>query len=126
VWRHVVSSELVAASEEVGGVVYAANLSETSAMDAQHAPAAHWPPRVGDYARVRRAGILGEVISVQGQEPDRRFTLNLFEPAANEPLVYQFDDLEPVWDSPPAGDAGQTWDAAPDPRWATSWPSWTR
>jgi hypothetical protein len=83
-------------------------------MDTQQAAARAWPPRVGDYARVRTTGILGEVVSVTRRGSDCRYTLNLFEPAVDEPLVYRLDDLEPVWDGPSMSDAGQ------------SWPSWTR
>jgi hypothetical protein len=88
------------------------------------APATLWPPRVGDYARVRGAGILGEVISVTHRGSDYRYTLNVFDPAVNEPLVYRLDELEPVWDGQPERGAGQAWDEAP-PTWSTTWPSWT-
>ncbi len=96
-------------------------------MDTQQAAAALWPPRVGDYARVRGAGILGEVISIKRQElSDYRYILNPFDPAEDEPLVYRLDELEPVWDDRPESDAGRSWDEAHPPTWSTSWPSWTR
>ena len=90
------------------------------------APATLWPPRVGDYARVRGAGILGEVIGVTHRGSNYRYTLNVFDPAVNEPLDYRLDELEPVWDGQTERDAGQAWDDAPPPGWGTSWPSGTR
>ena len=59
-------------------------------------------------ARVRRVGTLGEVIDVTCRGRDCRYTLNLFAPAIEEPLVYRLEDLEPVWDGQPEDDAGQT------------------
>ena len=90
------------------------------------APATPWPPRIGDYARVRQDGILGEVIEIGGGGADCRYTLNLFAPALNEPLVYRLDELGPVWDGRPAHHADQACDDAWSPSRVTSWPSWTR
>ena len=91
------------------------------------APATLWPPRVGDYARVRHDGILGEVVEISRVGADCRYSLNLFAPAVDEPLVvYWLDELEPIWGGRPGSDAGQAWDDAPPPTWGTSWPSWTR
>ena len=95
-------------------------------MEVQRTSAAPWPPRGGDYARVRGAGILGEVISIKRQRSDFRYILNPFDPAMDEPLVYRLDELEPVWDDRSESDAGRSWDEAPPPTWSTTWPSWTR
>lgn len=85
-----------------------------------------WPPRVGDYARVKHGGPLGEVIDASRRGADCRYVLNLFAPDPDASLVYRLEDLEPIWVGQPGRDAAQTWaDAASQCR-PTSWPSWTR
>jgi hypothetical protein len=56
-----------------------------------------WPPRVGDYARLRQNGILGEVIDVACRGTDSRYTLNIFAPESALPSEYRLDDLSPAW-----------------------------
>jgi hypothetical protein len=94
-------------------------------MDVE-APAALWPPHVGDYARLKHGGPLGEVIDASRGGEGWRYVLNLFTPNPDAPLVYRLEDLEPIWPSRPERDAAQTWDDAASPSWSTSWPSWTR
>jgi len=90
------------------------------------ASAALWPPRVGDYARVRDGGSLGEVIEASRSGADCWYVLNLFAPASDAALVYRLEDLEPIWPGRPEDDTAPTWDDAASPCWSTSWPSWTR
>jgi hypothetical protein len=94
-------------------------------MDVE-APAAFWPPRVGDYARVKHGGPLGEVIDASRGREGHRYVLNLFTPNPDAPPVYRLEDLEPIWPGRPERDAAQPWDDAASPSWSTSWPSWTR
>ena len=85
-----------------------------------------WPPRVGDYARVKHGGPLGEVIDASRGGEGWRYVLNLFTPDPDAPLVYRLEDLEPIWPGRSGRDAAQTWDDAASPCRPTSWPSWTR
>jgi hypothetical protein len=73
-------------------------------MDVE-APAAFWPPRVGDYARVKHGGPLGEVIDASRGREGHRYVLNLFTPNPDAPPVYRLEDLEPIWPGRPARDA---------------------
>ena len=68
------------------------------------APSILWLPRVGDYARVRHDGLLGEVIDIARKGDDRQYTLNLFAQDTNAPLVCRLDDLEPIWPDQSEGD----------------------
>jgi hypothetical protein len=94
-------------------------------MDVE-ASAALWPPRVGDYARVKDGARLGEVIDASRSGADCRYVLNLFAPASDAPVVYRLEDLEPIWPGQSGRDAGPTWDDVASRPWSTSWPSWTR
>jgi len=56
-----------------------------------------WPPHLGDYARVRQSGILGEIIDVACRGTDSRYVLNIFTPDTILPAEYHLDDLSPAW-----------------------------
>jgi hypothetical protein len=56
-----------------------------------------WPPQVGDYARLRQGGVLGEVIDVACHGTDSRYTLNIFAPEIALAAEYPLDDLAPAW-----------------------------
>lgn len=58
---------------------------------------APWPPRIGDYARVRHNQRLVEVIDVIGPMEDRWYVLNLLVPAATAPATVRLKDLAPIW-----------------------------
>ena len=65
-------------------------------MDAR-TPTVSWRPQLGEYARLRPAGTLGEVVEFAGCDPVRRYTLNLFDLTLALPVVCKLEDLEPVW-----------------------------
>jgi hypothetical protein len=56
-----------------------------------------WPPQLGDYARIRQSGVLGEVIDVACRGTDSRYVLNVLAPEADLPPEYRLDDLAPAW-----------------------------
>ena len=56
-----------------------------------------WPPRIGDYARVRRSGVLSEVLDVECSQSGARYTVNVLAPGADAVSEYRLDDLLPVW-----------------------------
>ncbi len=56
-----------------------------------------WPPRIGDYARVREDDTLSEVIDIAGSSRNPRYLLNVFAPRTPIPFVCRLDDLAPVW-----------------------------
>ena len=65
-------------------------------MESQ-APGELWPPQLGDYARVRQSGILGEVIDITRRGEDAEYTVNLFAPSADGISELDLEDLAPVW-----------------------------
>lgn len=56
-----------------------------------------WPPQLGDYARVRQSGALGEIIDVACRGTDSRYILNVFTPDTVVPFEFCLDDLVPAW-----------------------------
>ena len=56
-----------------------------------------WPPQLGDYARVRQTGALGEIIDVACRGTDSRYILNVFVPEEALPSELGLDDLVPAW-----------------------------
>jgi len=56
-----------------------------------------WPPQVGDYARVRQSGLLGEVVEIASRDADVRYTVNVMSRRTGGLTEYRLDDLQPVW-----------------------------
>ena len=87
---------------------------------------AAWPPRVGDYARLRPVGTLGESAEVAGCYRDRRYTLNLFGPSRGAPVICGLEDFEPAWpvwtQETGANSLGEPVPAA----WSLPQPHWVR
>jgi hypothetical protein len=94
-------------------------------MDVQ-AHEALWPPHVGDYARVRDDGTLGEVIEIICRGEQRSYILALFTTKSDARLVYNLEELEPVWRSWPERAPALWHDEDAPVKWVSSWPSWTR
>ena len=94
----------------MNGAVRASIALETPDMQAEN-PAAHWPPRVGDYARERLTGALGEVVDVTCRGSACRYTLNLFPSDTGAPVV-ELGDLEAVWPTEAEDAGGRLWDEA--------------
>jgi hypothetical protein len=65
-------------------------------MDHGPTAARTWPPCVGDYARVRATGALGEVVDVTCRHLGGRYILNLFRSDTGVPVAIELDDLEAV------------------------------
>ena len=63
--RRSIRSRPSGASDEMNGATRAGISSGVSSMQARTLVAA-WPPRVGDYARLRPVGTLGEIVEVAG------------------------------------------------------------
>jgi hypothetical protein len=61
-------------------------------------PATLWPPRVGDYVRVKKTGILGEVVGTTGAGKDRQYAVVLLARTPDHTRAsYGLEDLESVW-----------------------------
>ncbi len=89
-------------------------------------PAAHWPPDVGNYARLRATGALGEVVEIERRGTDHWYALNLLRPGAGAPVVVELGDLEPVWSDETQAAGGRSWEDAAPSSWARPWPAWGR
>jgi hypothetical protein len=60
-------------------------------------PAVPWPPSVGDYVRVRRDQVLGEVIEIPGRGKQRRYVVLPFTRRVEMSVAYRLDELESAW-----------------------------
>jgi hypothetical protein len=56
-----------------------------------------WPPRIGEYARVREGGVLGEVVDIECRGPVTQYTVNVLVTGAAGLSKCRIDDLSPVW-----------------------------
>jgi hypothetical protein len=56
-----------------------------------------WPPKVGDYARVRQSGALGEVVDIACTDADVRYTVNILSRRQVGLSECHLEDLLPVW-----------------------------
>ena len=62
---------------------------------------AHWPPGVGDYARMRCDHALAEIVDITGRPDDRRYVLNVLKRRAVLPRIARLEELDPIWRATP-------------------------